>query len=200
MQSNQKQVVLGKGERERRERRKEKRKEKKRKRKKAKRKGWKKQTEIKKQKKNKNKKNKPRGSIFWFYTLSPLISPGTCPSSWSSGGGACCADFQVLALGGAALPLPPGAGLSGRCLPREAPGGTTAVGAASSGAWSQPPQYLCSSGSAGAWMLQGRGCWSAQLRAGVSLLSWALLASACPDPRLCPGPSAPGPAVLDWHS
>ena len=39
-----------------------------------------------------------------LYTLSPLTSPGTCPSSWSSGGGACCADFQMLALGGAALP------------------------------------------------------------------------------------------------
>ena len=61
-----------------------------------------------------------------LYTLSPLTSPGTCPSSWSSGGGACCADFQVLAVGGAAVPLP-GAGLSGGCLPREAAGGTAPV-------------------------------------------------------------------------
>ena len=38
-----------------------------------------------------------------LYTLSPLTSPGNYPSSWSSGIGACCADFQVLALGGAAL-------------------------------------------------------------------------------------------------
>ena len=55
-----------------------------------------------------------------------LTSLGTCPSSWSSGGGACCADFQVLALGAAPLPLP-GVALSGGCLPREAQGGTTPV-------------------------------------------------------------------------
>jgi hypothetical protein len=55
-----------------------------------------------------------------------LASPGSCPSSWCSGGGACCADFQVLAVGGAAVPLP-GAGLGGGCLPREAPGATAPV-------------------------------------------------------------------------
>ena len=58
-----------------------------------------------------------------LYTLSPLTSPGTCLSSWSSGGGACFSDFQVLALGGAALP-------SAWCrahLSREAPRGTIPV-------------------------------------------------------------------------
>ena len=80
--------------------------------------------QIKKQKK---KKKKSKGEyLLILYTLSPLTSPGTCPMSWSSGGGACCADFQVLALGGAAVPLP-GAGLGGGCLPREAAGGTAPV-------------------------------------------------------------------------
>ena len=66
-----------------------------------------------------------------LYTLRPLTFPGSCTSSWSSGGGACCADFQVLALGGAPLPLP-GEALSGGCLPREAQGGTTPVAVARS--------------------------------------------------------------------
>ena len=43
-----------------------------------------------------------------------------CPSSWSSGGGACCADSQVCAPGGAVQPLP-GAWLSGSCSSCEAP-------------------------------------------------------------------------------
>ena len=67
-------------------------------------------------------KNKKQGEYpLILYTVNPSTSPGTfqcclvnnlffpCPSSWSSGGGACCADFQVLAVGGAAVPLP-GAG------------------------------------------------------------------------------------------
>ena len=66
-----------------------------------------------------------------LYTLRPLTFPGSCTSSWSSGGGNCCADFQVLALGGAPLPLP-GEALSGGCLPREAQGGTTPVAVARS--------------------------------------------------------------------
>lgn len=76
--------------------------------------------------KSKRKNKNTREYLLILCTLSPLTSPGTCPSSWSSGGGACCADFQVLALGGAAVPLP-GAGLSGGCLPREAAGGTAPV-------------------------------------------------------------------------
>ena len=128
MKSGQKQVVLGKGEKERRKRRKEKRKKKgrknekkkKKKRKKGK-KGWGKQTEIKNQTKTNKTKQNTGEYLLILYTLSPLTSPGTGPSSSSSGGGACCADFQVLALGGAALPLP-SAGLSGGCLPHEAPG------------------------------------------------------------------------------
>ena len=53
----------------------------------------------------KSKRKKNTGEyLLILYTLSLLTSPGTCPSSWSSGGGACCADFQVLALEGAALP------------------------------------------------------------------------------------------------
>ena len=51
-----------------------------------------------------------------LYTVNPSTSPGasqhfwvknlvfSCPSSWSSGGGACCADSQVCAPGGAAPP------------------------------------------------------------------------------------------------
>ena len=109
MQSGQKQVVLGKGENERRERREERRKRKKEKKKRKKKKvkkGWAKQA-------NQKEKNKTTGEyLLILCTLSPLASPGSCPSSWSSGGGACCADFQVLAVGGAAVPLP-GAGLSG---------------------------------------------------------------------------------------
>ena len=116
MQSGQKQVVLEKGEKERKE----------------KQGGWDKQ-------KTKNKGEYP----LILYTVNPSTSPGTfqcclvnnlffpCLSSWSSGGGACCADFQVLALGGAPLPLP-GEALSGGCLPREAQGGTTPVAVARS--------------------------------------------------------------------
>ena len=52
---------------------------------------------------NRNEKNMGEYLLI-LYTLSPLTSLGTGPSSWCSGGGACCADFQVLALGGAALP------------------------------------------------------------------------------------------------
>ena len=43
----------------------------------------------------------------------------------------------------------PGAGLSAGCLPREAPGGTTAVAGPALEPWSQPPQELRSSPSAG---------------------------------------------------
>ena len=58
-------------------------------------KGWGKQSEM--------KKNMGEYLLI-LYTLSPLNSPGTCPSSWSSGGWACYADFQVLAVWGADLP------------------------------------------------------------------------------------------------
>ena len=61
--------------------------------------------EANRNQKERKKNKKPTGEyLLILCTLSPLTSPGTCPSSWSSGGGACCADFQVLALGGAALP------------------------------------------------------------------------------------------------
>ena len=85
------------------ERRKRKRKIKEEKKKKKRKKGKKegeKQTEIRKQ------KNKGEYPLI-LYTVNPSTSPGTfqcclannlffpCPSSWSSGGGACCADFQV---------------------------------------------------------------------------------------------------------
>ena len=129
MQSGQKQVVLGKGEKERRERRKEKRKRKKKEEKKEKeekekekerrKKGGGGRKQIKKQNKTKtktktktNKKRTTGEYLLILCTLSPLASPGSCPSSWSSGGGACCADFQVLAAG-ELLCLLPGAGLSG---------------------------------------------------------------------------------------
>ena len=112
MQSGPKQVVLGKGEKERRE--------------KKKRKGKKRGKQTKQKQKQTNKKRTTGEYLLILCSLSPLASPGSCPSSWCSGGGACCADFQVLAVGGAAVPLP-GAGLSGGCLPREAAGGTAPV-------------------------------------------------------------------------
>ena len=98
---------------------------------------WGKQTKIK------GKKNTVEYLLF-LYTFSPLTSPGSCPSSWSSGGEACCVDFQVLALGGGALP-------SAWCragLTLEAPGGTIPVTPAALEPWIQLPQY-------GALRLQG---------------------------------------------
>ena len=141
MQSGQKQVVLGKGEKERRERRKEKRKRKKEEKKKKReekenekerkgKKGWGKQSEIKKIKKTHG--GVSSDSVYF----KSLDFPWNWSAQLDSWGGACCADSQVLTLGGAALPLP-GAGLSGGCSPREAPGGTTAVAAAALQPWSQ---------------------------------------------------------------
>ena len=137
-----------------------------------------------------------------LYTLSPLTSPGTCPSSWSSGGGACCADFQVLALGGAPLPLP-GEALSGGCIPCDAQGGTTPVAAArSEHLYSASPvtleQSVCR-----AWRLWGR---------AADLLSSEQERPCCPGPSRplpVPGeaeswavsrPCAPRPALLDSRS
>ena len=57
-------------------------------------KGWGKQSEIKK------KHGGVSSDSVYFKSLD---LPWTCPSSWSSRGGAYCADFQVLAFGGAAL-------------------------------------------------------------------------------------------------
>ena len=72
---------------------------------KSKRKKKRKEKKRREKKKEKKRKEKTTGEyLFILYTLSLLTSPGTCPSSWSSGGGACCSDFQVLALEGAALP------------------------------------------------------------------------------------------------
>ena len=112
--------------------------------------------ERRKKENKKRKKTKERGKmlreairnekknmgeyLLILYTLSPLNSPGTCPSSWSSGGWACYADFQVLAVGGAAVPLP-GAGLSGGCLPREAPGATAPVAGQLWKPGFSPPSY-----------------------------------------------------------
>ena len=152
------------GKRRKRERRKEKRKRKKRKKKKGKKEKKKKRKKKKERRKkrgvgeairnqeerkkkstkqNKNKKQKQKQKntgeyLPFLYTLSPLTSPGPGPSSWSSGGGACCADFPVLALGGAALPLP-GAGLNGVVHPVRPREEATVAGAAL-GPWSQPPQ------------------------------------------------------------
>ena len=123
----------------------EKKKKKKRKKKKGEKKGVgegnksKSKTKQKQKQKQTNKKRTTGEYLLILCTLSPLASPGSCPSSWCSGGGACCADFQVLAVGGAAVPLP-GAGLSGGCLPREAAGGTAPVAGPALEPWSQPPQ------------------------------------------------------------
>ena len=131
-----------------------------------------------------------------LYTLSPLTSPGTCPSSWSSGGGACCADFQVLAVGGAAVPLP-GAGLGGGCLPREAAGGTAPVaGQLWKPGFSSGRNSVCR-----AWRLRG---------GAADLLSWgrSVLAVLGPpglclsrgrlDPGLCPGALCSGACAVGF--
>ena len=122
-----------------REKKNEKKEEKEKEKERRKKRGWGKETNQK-AKQNKTKQKRTTGEyLLILCTLSPLASPGSCPSSWSSGGGACCADFQVLAVGGAAVPLP-GAGLSGGCLPREAAGGTAPVVGPALEPWSQPPQ------------------------------------------------------------
>ena len=76
-------------------------------------------------------KGKEEGCPLVLYTVNPLTSPGafqrcliknllfSCPSSWSSGGGACCADSQECAPRGD-VPTLLGARLNGSCLSREA--------------------------------------------------------------------------------
>ena len=141
-----------------------------------------------------------------------------CPSSWSSGGGACCADSQVCAPRGAAPP-------PARCMaqweffillgccslaarPSQAQGDTRRN---NNSGGSQPSSPRVSSHSnyrslpvrtgldaprvSGVLISTGQGC----PVAGASLLSCALLASACPrgaqDPGLCSlVPWNPGPA------
>ena len=142
-------------------------------------------TKQKQKQKQTNKKRTTGEYLLILCTLSPLASPGSCPSSWCSGGGACCADFQVLAVGGAAVPLP-GAGLSGGCLPREAAGGTAPVaGQLWKPGFSSGRNSVCR-----AWRLRG---------GAADLLSWgrSVLAVLGPpglclswgrrDPGLCPG-------------
>ena len=117
------------GEKEGKKREREKKRKKKRRRKRERKRKEKRVGEGNKSKSKTKQKKKKRTTgeyLLLLCTLSPLASPGPCPSSWFSGGGACCADFQVLAVGGAAVPLP-GAGLGGGCLPREAAGGTASV-------------------------------------------------------------------------
>ena len=100
------------------------------------------------------------------------------------------------------MPLP-GAGLSGGCLPREAPGGTAPVAGPALETWIQLPQELRSSPSAGPGG-SGAGPLICSAGAGASSLSWALPASACPGGGrilgCVPAPCAPGPALLDSRS
>ena len=198
--------------REKRERSKEKRKRKKRKKKtkkkvekeeeierKEKKGGWGKETNQKAKQNKTKKKEKKRTTgeyLLILCTLSPLASPGTCPSSWSSGGGACCADSQVLAVGGAAVPLP-GAGLSGGCLPREAAGGTAPVaGQLWKPGFSSGRNSVCR-----AWRLRG---------GAADVLSWGrsvlavlgppglCLSRGRPDPGLCPGALCSGACTVGF--
>ena len=160
-----------------------------------------------------------------LYTVNPSTSPGTfqcclvnnllfpCPSSWSSGGGACCADSQVCAPGGAAQPSTRST-IQWDSLSCEAPaqakvqGDTrrdnhSSGGQLSSSGVSSHSNY-CSSQCAGVWVLRGRGtiCTArGHPAAGETWLSFVLPASACaggaPDPRLClPVPWALGPLTL----
>ena len=115
------------------------------------------QTEIKK---TKNKGEYP----LILYTVNPSTSPGTfqcclvnnllfpCPSSWSSGRGACCANFRCVHLGELLSPLP-GARLSGSCLSCQDPGGTTTVAPASSPVLESAPAVTTTAPSP-----QGPGC------------------------------------------
>ena len=114
-----------------------------------------------------------------LYTLSPLTSPGTCPSRWSSGGGVCCADLQVLALGRAPLPLP-GEALNEGSLPHEAQGETTPVAVARSKNWYSAPTVTPEQSICRAWRLQGE--------AADLLSSWQ-------ERHCCPGPSGPLPVL-----
>ena len=72
----------------------------------------------------------------------------------------------------------PGAGLSGGCLPREAPGGTTPVAAASSGALDSAPAVTPELSVCRAWRLRGGA---------------ADLLSSGQERPCCPGPSRPLP-------
>ena len=131
---------MGKGEKERRERRKEKRKRKKEE-KKEKREEKEKEKEKKgggskqKSKSKKNKKEKPtkqtnkHGGVssasVYFKSLGFLWKLSVSLAGLL-GEGPVVLIFRCWPLGELLCPLP-GAGLSGGCLPREAPGGTTSV-------------------------------------------------------------------------
>ena len=119
-----------------------------------------------------------------LYTLSPLTSPGTCPSRWSSGGGVCCADLQVLALGRAPLPLP-GEALNEGSLPHEAQGETTPVAVARSENRYSAPTVTPEQSICRAWRLQGE--------AADLLSSWQ-------ERHCCPGPSGPLPVLGEAES
>ena len=97
----------------------------------------------------------------------------------------------------------PGAGLSGGCLSCEAPGGTTTVVAARPGALDSAPAVTTELSVSRGLDAPGVGPLICSARGGVSLLSWALLASTClgrrgrSDPGLCPRrPVLPG--LLFW--
>ena len=157
-------------------------------------------------KKGDKKGGVPSSSIY----LNLLTSPGAfqcclvkkllfpCPSSWSSGGGSAVLILRCVPGGDAHSP--PGAGLSGSCLPGQAsvlwlPCLSEVQGETRRNLtrwqpglqlWSQrlavttadpTPHWLgCSWGSAGALICTAWG----HPEAGESSLSWALPASACP--------------------
>ena len=80
------------GEKEGKKREKEKRKKEEKKKKEKKKRKKKKQREKRVGEANRNQKEKKKGKttgeyLLILYTLSPLTSPGTCPSSWTSGAG-----------------------------------------------------------------------------------------------------------------
>ena len=171
-----------------------------------------------------------------LYTGNPLTSPGdsqhcsvknllfSCPSCWSSGGGACCSNFRCVYLGDMPRPLP-GAGLSHNCLPCEASipwwprpsqaqgdttrNNNTGSGQVSSSVASSQINYhslpvhtgLDAPGATGVLICIARG----RPVAGASSLSCALPASACPRGRagswaVSPWLWDPGPALLESRS
>ena len=93
--------------------------------------------------KTKNKKQTKTKDTWEYllilYTLSLLLPLELVRLAGVLGEGPVVLIFRCEHLGELLCPLP-GAGLSGGCLPREAPGGTTPVAGPALQPWSQPPQ------------------------------------------------------------
>ena len=95
----------------------------------------------------------------------------------------------------------PGAGLSGGCLPREAPGGTTPVAAASSGNLYSAPAVTREQSICRAWRLRvGPLICSALGRSVLAVLGppGLCLSRGRPNPGLCPGALCSGACAVGF--